>query len=243
MLELDVIVFPFYLGGLYRLYIFLDFFLAAFSNMWMRFALVIFILLVPFKGKFKKSPLKIVATMFLIFVVFLSILATIVMLMDNYSQDVKVAIGMGAVFLVCLFLYYRKIIDDGVNKLLFVFFVAIQTIHFVDVSFVILSNFGIRPDNILVHFLYIAFAMPLIWLVCRALAPRFRQIDLRHMKGLWLIPLMFFIFDFWLLESGGLYSYGETPGLYSAIVYTVGPFILYTLLIFILSNLAKNTAV
>ena len=211
-------------------------FFVDYLDIWASSALIIFFCLAPFKGRLLKPPLKIAATLFLMFVIFMITLLTIFYFFGE-TLFMMLAYGLGVVLLVILFLYYKKVIDDGVNKLLFVFFAALHISFFVDTPFVILQSFGIDTDTIAIRLLFIVFAIPLIWAYYRVLVPRLMQIDARHMKGLWLVPLALYvlgeilIMDDLTLDRSGAYMYS---------VYMAVSLLLYTLLIFMLSGLEKN---
>ena len=151
------------------------------------------------------------------------------------------------------FLYIRKNTRIGMQKLLFISFLAI---HFHDFQSMILffaagsSIFNVlfEGSGLLVNALgkFILSAV-IIFAMHRFIEPFLKQIKSRDIKGLWLVPFMFYcvetLFSFSIFFIGAEDSFQSL----SSWIYTifisviVVAFIVYVLLIRTLSGIAKNT--
>jgi len=111
------------------------------------------------------------------------------------------------VFLLFSIIYYSRTVQEGLNKLLFVFFTVthlaglVGTIRIVLRNFFLYDYFSTMYDSatyialcdLFETFCTIVF-YPVVWFVMFYwFTPRLKQISSRHMRGLWLVPMAFFV--------------------------------------------------
>ncbi|MCL2456375.1 MAG: hypothetical protein FWD19_02355, partial [Defluviitaleaceae bacterium] len=157
----------------------------------------------------------------------------------------------GFIYMSVSFFYFRKTVNEGFHKLLFVFIVVA---HFASIisgiryTVCIYLNLPVSLEEATSLFFFIDYFLritlyPVMWMVLRRwFAPRLKQIDSQNMKGLWLIPLIFFILGLFTWPHYNPASSDENLIFLSAFfVLSVPSFPVYILLLKILDNTAKNT--
>jgi len=152
------------------------------------------------------------------------------------------------VFLLPVFLYNKRFVQEGLHKRLFMLFVVVH-IQLI-VTNILKITFSNLTDTMSLSMMYllrvpaIIVIMFLIGLIIRNwFTPYLRQIDSNKMKGLWLAPLVFFSAGEFINSTYYNYETGSYAGIYLifSFLFTIMFFVLYILLLHMLSGIVKNS--
>ena len=157
----------------------------------------------PFMDRLKRSVKKIAVES--------SLVCVVICVLDVYLyvyRGLYYSVDFPAlVFLLFSIIYYIKTVQEGLNKLLFVFFTVVHLAALVGTIRIVLWYFFFYDyvSTVYDSGAYIALCnlfeslcnlifYPAAWVVMfYRVTPRLKQIDSRHMRGLWLIPMAFFV--------------------------------------------------
>jgi signal transduction histidine kinase len=151
---------------------------------------------------------------------------------------------LNLLFMLVGFLYYRKTINEGLWKLLFMFSIVFHLatvnsgiIHLVIFTFEEITYINWLIYNVAVQSIF----YPLVWLICyKFLFPYLRHIESRDMKNLWVFPLFFTVIIFYF---GIEHNHTKIMNPYFPVIFTlfsIISFFVYGILLRILSGVSQN---
>ena len=155
---------------------------------------------------------------------------------------------ISVLFLLPVFLYNKRFVQEGIHKRLFMLFVVVH-IQLI-VTNILKITFSYFTDTMSLSTMYllrvpaIIVIMFLIGLIIRSwFTPYLRQISSENMKGLWVAPLVFFSAGEYINTTYYDYETASYGGAYviMSFLLTILFFVLYILLLYMLSGIVKNS--
>jgi len=211
---------------------------------YMLFAVVPYLLLcyVPFSDKLARPMKRIIVEVTLMYAV---ILVPFCMLFVTNGFDPYGFVN-SLLFMFVFCVYFLKTVKDDFQKPLFVFFVVVHIIPVISGFeqqfrlWLAFENYNFRLIDILFRTAF----FPLVWLALnRLFSPRLKQINSQNVKGLWVVPVLFFSLAV-VLSSSVSYLTGAIRDLFPIVYYSfnIVAFVVYILLIRMFDSTAESAA-
>ena len=200
-----------------------------------------------YRNHLTRSAAKVLLVWFLAVIAYSSALFLLTPLLDYDSRHY---LYLEFLYVLAMFMYMRKNTQVGVHKQLFIFFVALQMVNFQAIVLMFTgSSFPVLLSEMSGYLFNVLGRLVLLLLLIAAqhrfFGPCLRQIKSRDMKGVWLIPSLFYVIENIVFQA--LYSGAEEMQLASdPLFYTVFisievvAFIVYAMLLRMLSGISKN---
>jgi len=154
---------------------------------------------------------------------------------------------LSVAFLLPVFLYNKRFAPEGLHKRLFMLFVVIHIqIIVTNILKIIFSYFTEFMSPAMMYLLRVPALLVIMFLIGLIIqywfTPYLRQISSNNMKGLWVAPFAFFFIGEFVNNTYYNFETGNYEGAYLILsfLFTIMFFVLYILLLHMLSGIVKN---
>jgi len=203
-----------------------------------QFVFIAAVCFLVFRDRLGRTAARIAAEMSLFFLV----IAMTFVVLAFFNSGGGFAVGAAAFMLLAFLQYYTKMVHEGIQKLLFMFFTAFHTASCLQLfAGMLRAALNVRENSLITALINIAVYAAGGWGVCRWFAPPLRQIESRHMKWLWTAPALFYLISEYL-------AFSKYPKIYESdpihqilfLIFLISSVVVCVLLLRILDGVAKN---